>query len=1038
MSEIIHYHDLSTQTWKGVRIKFPSRGQIIEIEDLNEPTIKYALKSFMEFQTEAVSSSSPPIIYTDVENEAVSKSFFAGLTYSGKVQNTLITEYLCRCATIVKGGHIYAPYSVLCQSSGFGKSRGACETGRRLAAIYGVFRKSTDTGYPKQANWLNIFYDFINYKMENLEVDIPESGKFIVSNYKVGRVLIFFNCLMSAFVLWFKTLIGEALYKEIFEEKKVPTSEDVQKIKILSNAYDTITDSYKTGDSGVKTLHDYLQAEFLQLKDNINLTVDEICNQISAKASKFVPVNKLVFKHKNKLDEELWGDFIKTHLNGDSAHQIWPNENQESFPFIVILDEASVLSELARPGQVSTLTIIRRALHLIPPTNSFLVVTLGTNCDISTLNRPVTDNSLRSVERSNLLFPLIVTGNWDIHAEESNLHELVVDGNLLRNHRTLLLSCSFGRPLWSSLAVLYMIPAAIAKVRNGCSDLFTPMIAAWCIRVGLTVHADSKLSEKLLRSHMAILFAASSDSERIIVNYSAEPILAIAALGLIKEKKIEYFKSLLKFVEGVPTDRGKIGESIFSEILLSAFDKSTKIETGSNVNPDGACETVVNILSTQKFLLETTKEPLTEAQNESNLAIDNWCKDNYHVTNVDNFLKSLYSDSVLNKIRPFLPAALLSGLLNFRQFITTHRDFPYEKFFDKEMQFEELDDASGGCKKICDIFDKEILKAGLLKSVAYGCPAGYYGFDAVIPVLLEVDVEVEEIISEDGKTIENVIGLQRPIQLPQTRSGSAVDDETIEPIIKKKHVYSFIGVQYKVGKDDKIETLTKTDPFIHLNSRNYENWEMEAIRENFLVLVLSSENDCEKSNLSDARVNSVNEPYCVTVYDQNVNDFAVEGKLGENLKRTFYKLPETITNLNVGNIIKSPKFPSGVPKPSAYSQIKIAPHVNICGLNWSDQKKHVCLWTSSLLAFEGLLDDEVLDLSHQILRCDRSIFKSQFDEFAFKTLADAVLNTHFAYYPNSDPLIRKLRGQGKIKPVLTNFSHWNSDLTVDNTPKKMR
>lgn len=88
------------------------------------------------------------------------------------------------------------------------------------------------------------------------------------------------------------------------------------------------------------------------------------------------------------------------------------------------------------------------------------------------------------------------------------------------------------------------------------------------------MNACSKLSETLSRSHMATLLAASSDSERVIVGYSAKPILDIAARILIKETDhqscLEYFKSLEKFVEGVPADRVKVGESIFSEILLQA------------------------------------------------------------------------------------------------------------------------------------------------------------------------------------------------------------------------------------------------------------------------------------------------------------------------------------------------------------------------------------------------------------------------------------------------------------------------------------
>jgi hypothetical protein len=671
----IYYHDLSTHAWRKVKINYFEDDECIKIEDFSDSSIKYPLKTYMEFKIEGDSAALYPLNkFSAIEQYAVSKSFSARLTYSGKVQCTLITEYLCMSATIVQGGRIYAPYAVLCQSSGFGKTRGACESGRRLASIYGVFRKNTDTGFPEQADWLGLLYYFIN---DAVEVDIPRTVFFKVLDSKVGRALIFFHCLMSAFEFWFKTLIGEEFYKEIFEDKIFPTDRDEEKIKILCKAYDSITDSYKNGNAGVEIFQNQLQIELSKSKKSTDLAVETIRDQIILKAEQFVPLNKIVFKRRNQLDKEIWSDFIRTYLSpssdapasssailatgeSDNSYQIWPNENQESFPFLVILDEASVLNELAGSGQVSTLTIIRRALHFIPPSSSFLVVALGTNCDISILNKPVTDNSLRYVERSNLLYPLIVTGNWDIHSEESKVHELVVDGDLLRNHRTLLLSCSFGRPLWSSLALKYMIPAAVAKIRNGCTDLFTPMIAAWCIRVGLTVHADAKLSEKLLRSHMAILVAASSDSERIVVNYSAEPILAIAAREFIKRNRDDYFKSLLKFVEGVPTDRGKIGESVFSEILLSAMDKSIKIDTFSNRNPAGASEYVIKILNTRKFLLECDDDSKNSVD-----TIEGWCKLNYHVTDVENFLKSLYSNSVFEKIKHFLPPTLLQGLLNF-------------------------------------------------------------------------------------------------------------------------------------------------------------------------------------------------------------------------------------------------------------------------------------------------------------------------------------------------------------------------------------
>ena len=1012
-----YYHELSTKTWKKIKIKHLDDNQVIEFEDFNEPSIKYELKTYLELKEEGLT---PPgtIAYTLPEVDAVSRSFSANLTYSGKVQSTLIVEYVCRSATIFNSGKIYAPYAVLSQSSGFGKSRGICEAGRRLASIYGVFRKKTDSGFPHQANWLNTFHEYINGALED---DIPHAGNFKVSEFKVGRVLIFINCLMSAFVTWFKAFIGERLFEELFVAKLKPSELSNEKIVKLCQVYDMITDSYKTGNEGVSILQEQLNIELGKAMSSNNISVDELCNGILSKAMKFVPLNKLIFKERNKMDREQWSEFIDNHFEGDQSHNVCPGDDQQSFPFLLILDEASVLNELTSPGQISTLTAIRRALHFIPSSDSFLVVTLGTNCDLSSLNKPVSDNSLRFSKRRNLLFPLILTGNWDIHAVESRLHELVVDKNFLLNHRTQLLSCSFGRALWSSLFINFMISTASIKIRNGSDDLYTAMIAVWCIRVGLTVHADPKLSEKLLRSHMATLVTASSNTERIIVNYSAEPVLAIAARDFIKDKKVDYFKNLLEFVEGVPTDRGKIGESIFSEILLQAMDKSGKMETFSDMKPPGASSKVLKILSTKKFLLEDSTD-----SDENSPLIDDWCKTHHRITNVQNFLSTLYSNQAYNKIKSFLPVPLLEGLVNFGQFIALHSYFPFSKFFDVE-GYEDISSEK------CKIFDKAIIKAGLLKKVAYMCPFGYFGLDAFIPLLLEVDVVAE--IDPKTRAVKN-LELHRNAQFSQSRTSSVADTEFV---IVKKQVYSYIGVQFKVGKADKMATLAKTDPFLHLNPDEYESWEIEAIRENHLMLVMSSENDIEKSDLLFTREQGVREPFAVSLCTEQVLPAERTHEVVQQiLGALFYRLPRSDSlQLSTPILISKPKFSDTVLKTAKYGQVKVAPHINVCGISLSENNKHSCIWSSSLLAFHNLLGKEVVDLCHQIIRSDRSIFKNRIDDFALKSVADAVLNTSFAYYPEADPMLRKFRNQKRIPPVLKNFDHWKNDQNVDNkVPKK--
>lgn len=61
-----------------------------------------------------------------------------------------------------------------------------------------------------------------------------------------------------------------------------------------------------------------------------------------------------------------------------------------------------------------------------------MLISLGTNCEVLTLNRPITDNSLKKITRPDL-YPKIVTGNWDIQAVESKLENLVVDSNFIES-----------------------------------------------------------------------------------------------------------------------------------------------------------------------------------------------------------------------------------------------------------------------------------------------------------------------------------------------------------------------------------------------------------------------------------------------------------------------------------------------------------------------------------------------------------------------------------------------------------------------------
>lgn len=88
-----------------------------------------------------------------------------------------------------------------------------------------------------------------------------------------------------------------------------------------------------------------------------------------------------------------------------------------------------------------------------------------------------------------------------------------------------------------------------------------------------------------------------------------------------------------------------------------------------------------------------------------------------------------------------------------------------------------------------------------------------------------------------------------------------------------------------------------------------------------------------KCSLTDLRVKRVSEPFPVTAYNTNEDDMSDFDSFNQTLKDAFYKLLETIDNLKLTNVIKTPIVPRQIPSPSKYSHIKIAPYLNICGIN---------------------------------------------------------------------------------------------------------
>ena len=114
------------------------------------------------------------------------------------------------------------------------------------------------------------------------------------------------------------------------------------------------------------------------------------------------------------------------------------------------------------------------------------------------------------------------------------------------------------------------------------------------------------------------------------------------------------------------------------------------------------------------------------------------------------------------------------------------------------LDYEELPDASGILSKRCNIIDKHLLKAGILRQCAYTMPEGYYGIDMIIPVAVEV-VKLDP-------------------------------DSSLE--IKKTY-FTYIAIQSKAGEANPMVTLVKINPNLHVQRDSFDDDEWDFLVNNY-------------------------------------------------------------------------------------------------------------------------------------------------------------------------------------------------------------
>jgi hypothetical protein len=609
----------------------------------------------------------------------------------------LFTEFSC----------FYAPLVTICQSSGVGKSKFILECGEEIPLIYGVFRASSDNSYPPMSHWIKNFAEFVLGAGSDFIPKVYNFDRFKAKDYSLGRVLLFIDALLKAFI-------------ELFEHIKTNEKTDSQVIKEINLMFYTTFGQTEFNS-------------FIEDRSGSDMNFEQLFASIREYSNYFA--NKLSPKFKDA-------------------------------PFVIVFDELFILLEMEFKNHINLFHIIRRALHLLPAQNplNLLVVGIGTNGDTSIYDKELNDESLRYKTRNMFLPPLILGSNWDIFKNFIKLNEFKVSFNNVLNTKMIKLLCSFGRAMWSSLPFTTIIPVAQKKLINGSENTFYTSLAIWSIRTGLSLNSDLVIARTLMRSYMAIAYSISYDSESMNIGYPSEPILAIAARDFLKNLDSLSFKCLLQnlfeFVQMRPVDKGEITENIFSLIVLLAIDKSPNFASQTkydmDVSPDDFY--LKGIFTSSVFLLEKLNSKF-DPMGESNMDVDPVSKSsletfNYHVTTVECFLKKLFGEVKGEELSNLLGPNLRNGLVNATHVICALRNFPYEDVYGRE-EAKNIEFRAGNSNGF-DIIDQAILRSLFIRQAMLKMPPFYPGLDMFIPVLMKRNLQDDN--NQEG--LFGYIGLQ--------------------------------------------------------------------------------------------------------------------------------------------------------------------------------------------------------------------------------------------------------------------------------------
>ena len=271
-------------------------------------------------------------------------AFESELTAVGKRQRDFLIELIQSNFDFFKMLPIYAPYTSLIQSSGYGKSKLTNEILKLKPGVSLVFRNQSERGYPIQTEWVKDFEQFIyGSTLDELPLNVADWKNLKAIEYSPGRVLLGILIILEAYISWFWKLRLSGLSRE-------------ESIQFIGKHF--ISSSSKWGDQN-NTLT-FNEGSFCS-----EFTIYKTVTWISAlSANRTTDIHDFShnFGFPRKAVEELFPEY-------------------ENFPFLFFFDEISNFDRKAPLGRLPGIHVLQRAFHALKTIPKIMAIAIGTAID---------------------------------------------------------------------------------------------------------------------------------------------------------------------------------------------------------------------------------------------------------------------------------------------------------------------------------------------------------------------------------------------------------------------------------------------------------------------------------------------------------------------------------------------------------------------------------------------------------------------------------------------------------------------------------